>query len=133
VVIEIIRPSSCQHHRPMRALSRFGPPILLMAVIFALSAQPDLNSGLGTLDLIGRKIVHAASYGLLWWLWQRALGTRTPLPAALITVAYAISDEYHQSFVDGRHGSPVDVLIDSLGVVIAIAVHARRRARAAME
>jgi VanZ family protein len=133
VVIEIIRPSSCQHHRPMRALSRFGPPILLMAVIFALSAQPDLNSGLGTLDLIGRKIVHAASYGLLWWLWQRALGTRTPLPAALITVAYAISDEYHQSFVEGRHGSPVDVLIDSLGVVIAIAVHARRRARAAME
>jgi len=52
----------------MRALSRFGPPILLMAVIFALSAQPDLNSGLGTLDLIGRKIIHAASYGLLWWL-----------------------------------------------------------------
>ena len=117
----------------MRALSRFGPPILLMAVIFALSAQPDLNSGLGTIDLIGRKIIHAASYGLLWWLWQPALGVRSPLPAALITVAYAISDEYHQSFVEGRHGTPVDVLIDSVGVAIAIALHARLRARATVE
>jgi hypothetical protein len=127
VVIEIIRPSSCQHQRPMRALSRFGPPILLMAVIFALSAQPDLNSGLGTVDLIGRKIVHAVSYGVLWWLWQRALGVRSPLPAALITVAYAVSDELHQSFVEGRHGTPVDVLIDTAGVVIAIALYRRRR------
>jgi VanZ family protein len=133
VVIEIIRPSSCQHQRPMRALYRFGPPILLMAVIFALSAQPDLNSGLGTLDLIGRKIVHAATYGVLWWLWQRALGVRSPMPAALITIAYAISDEFHQSFVEGRHGTPVDVLIDSAGVVIAIALYTRRRARAAAE
>jgi hypothetical protein len=33
--------SSCHHHRPLRALSRFGPPIALMAVIFFLSAQPD--------------------------------------------------------------------------------------------
>ena len=119
----------------MRALYRFGPPILLMAVIFALSAQPDLNSGLGTLDLIGRKIIHATSYGLLWWLWQRALRTATPWPAALITVAYAISDEYHQTFVTGRHGSPVDVLIDATGVAIAIAIapHARRRAAAGRE
>ena len=115
----------------MRALSRFGPPILLMVVIFVLSAQPDLNSGLGTIDLIGRKIIHAASYGLLWWLWQRALGLRSPLPAALITIAYAISDEYHQSFVEGRHGSPIDVLIDSAGVAIAVAWHARRRTPAA--
>src|SRR3954451_18226632 len=29
------------------------PPFLMMAVIFALSAQPDLNSGLGAIDLIG--------------------------------------------------------------------------------
>ena len=106
---------------------------MLMVVIFVLSAQPDLNSGLGTIDLIGRKIIHAASYGVLWWLWQRALGVRSPLPAALITIAYAISDEYHQSFVEGRHGSPIDVLIDTAGVAIAIAVHARRRAPAAAE
>jgi VanZ family protein len=44
----------------------------------------------------------------------------------LITVAYAISDEWHQSFVEGRHGSPVDVLIDTAGAGAAALVAARR-------
>jgi VanZ family protein len=113
----------------MRVLSRFGPPLALMAVIFFLSAQPDLNSGLGTLDTIGRKILHMASFGLLWWLWQRALRTASAYPAILITLIYAATDEYHQTFVEGRHGSPVDVLIDAAGVLIAIAIHARWRTR----
>ncbi|MEA2468486.1 MAG: hypothetical protein QOJ57_2612, partial [Thermoleophilaceae bacterium] len=52
------------------------PPVLLMAAIFALSAQPDLNSGLGTADMIGRKIVHLAEYALLCLLWVRALRTK---------------------------------------------------------
>ena len=30
----------------MRSASRFAPPLLLMGLIFFLSAQPDLNSGL---------------------------------------------------------------------------------------
>jgi VanZ family protein len=115
----------------MRPLSRFAPPLALMALIFVLSAQPDLNSGLGTWDTIGRKVVHMAEYGLLWWLWHRALGLRSPLPAAAIALAYSASDEYHQTFVDGRHGSPIDVLIDAAGVAIAIAIAGiRRRGRA---
>ena len=114
----------------MRALSRFGPPVALMGVIFFLSAQPDLNSGLGVWDTIGRKLVHAASYGLLWWLWYRALGLRNPAAAIAITLAYAVSDEYHQTFVEGRHGSPVDVLIDAAGVGIAVALHSRGRVAA---
>jgi VanZ family protein len=115
----------------MRSLSRFGPPLALMALIFALSAQPDLNSGLGTWDTIGRKLIHMAEYGLLWWLWYRALGLRGPLPAVAITLAYSATDEFHQTFVDGRHGSPVDVLIDATGVAIAVAIRGiRRRGRA---
>ena len=111
----------------MRVLSRFGPPIALMAVIFFLSAQPDLNSGLGVWDTIGRKLIHMASFGLLWFLWQRALRTAAAYPAILITLAYAALDEYHQTFVEGRHGTPVDVLIDAAGVAIAVALHARLR------
>jgi VanZ family protein len=114
----------------MRAIWRFGPPLALMGLIFAFSAQPDLNSGLGVLDTIGRKLIHMAEYGLLWWLWHRALQTRTPVPAALITLAYAVTDEYHQTFVAGRHGSPVDVLIDAAGVAIAIGLYVRRRVAA---
>jgi VanZ family protein len=117
----------------MRAASRFAPPLLLMAVIFFLSAQPDLNSGLGTWDTILRKIAHMVEFGLLALLWWRALGHRAPAAAAAIAIAYAISDEYHQSFVEGRVGSPVDVLIDSAGValaMLAIRLRAKRRRRA---
>jgi VanZ family protein len=110
-----------------RALSRFGPPLALMGAIFFFSAQPDLGTGLGVWDTILRKAAHMAEYGLLWFLWHRALGLRSPLAAAAITLAYAASDELHQTFVDGRHGSPVDVLIDALGVSIAVALHGRRR------
>jgi len=107
---------------------RFGPPLVLMGVIFFFSAQPDLGTGLGVWDTILRKAAHMAEYGLLWFLWYRALRTPSPLPAAAITLAYAATDEWHQSFVEGRHGTPVDVLIDAAGVALAIAIHARARA-----
>jgi VanZ family protein len=114
----------------MRLLWRFGPPLVLMGVIFFFSAQPDLGTGLGVWDTILRKAAHMAEYGLLWFLWQRALRTATPWPAVAITLAYAVSDEYHQTFVEGRHGSPVDVLIDAAGVAVAVTLHTRRKARA---
>jgi VanZ family protein len=90
-----------------------------MVVIYVLSAQPNLNSGLGTIDLIGRKLVHMTEYGLLFLLWLRALGWRAPAAAAAIAVAYAATDEWHQTVVSGRHGTPVDVLIDACGVALA--------------
>jgi VanZ family protein len=114
----------------MHPVFRFVPPLALMGVIFFFSAQPDLGTGLGVWDTILRKAAHMAEYGLLWFLWQRALRTRTPWPAVVITLAYAASDELHQSFVEGRHGTPVDVLIDAVGVAIAVAIHTRRKARA---
>lgn len=103
-------------------IAAFAPPLALMGVIYFLSAQPDLNSGLGLVDEIGRKLVHMAEYGLLWWLWSRALGFRRPVLAAVITLAYAATDEFHQTFVHGRVGSPVDWLIDGAGVAVAWAL-----------
>jgi VanZ family protein len=104
---------------PRRILALLAPPLALMGLIFFLSAQPDLNSGLGTLDLIGRKLIHMIEYGLLWWLWLRALGFARPGLAAVIALAYAASDEFHQSFVHGRSASPVDWAIDGAGVAVA--------------
>jgi hypothetical protein len=106
----------------MQTLLRFGPPLLLMAVIFGLSAQPNLGTGLGTWDTILRKGAHMAEFGLLWWLWWRAFGYRWVGAAVAITLAYAASDELHQRFVEGRHGSPLDWLIDAAGVAVAIAL-----------
>ena len=104
----------------MSLVKRFGPPLLLMGLIFFLSAQPDLNSGLGIWDTILRKLAHMTEFGLLWLLWWRALGYRGKALPALIAIAYAVTDELHQSTVEDRHGSPVDVLIDSAGVALAI-------------
>src|SRR3954454_5108060 len=86
------------------------PPIALMGVIFFFSAQPDLNSGLGVADLIGRKIVHASEYALLTFLWWRALRTTSlhtlaPVIAFSLAIGYAGTDEFHQTFIHGRHGT----------------------------
>ena len=102
-----------------------------MLVIFWLSAQPDMSTGLGTWDTVLRKGAHMTVYGLLWVLWWRALRYRHAALAVVITLAYAVSDEIHQSFVDGRHGAARDVAIDALGVGLAglaVVLVARRRA-----
>ena len=109
------------------------PPILLMGVIFAFSAQPSLDSGLGTIDHIGRKLVHFGEYALLCFLWWRALkevtnARRAVLLAFVLASAYAVTDEFHQTFVEGRHGNPVDWLIDTAGAAAA-ALRLRSRAR----
>src|SRR4051794_36669148 len=116
----------------LRRLDPWWPPLVLMGVIFLFSAQPSLNSGLGVADTIGRKLVHFAEYGLLAFLWARALRTRmearrAALVALLIASLYAVTDEYHQTFVRGRHGHPLDWAIDTAGAATAT-VQLRRRA-----
>jgi len=108
--------------RPLR-LDLWLPPLLLMGVIFALSAQPSLDSGLGLIDLIGRKLIHFGSYALLCFLWWRALRSVTNdriavLLAFVLASGYAITDEFHQTFVEGRHGTPLDWAIDSAGAAL---------------
>ncbi len=94
------------------------------ALIFGLSSVPDLGTGLGTWDLVLRKIAHATEYAILAALLVRAL--RQPGWAIALAIAYSISDEVHQSFVSGRQGSPVDVGIDAIGVVVGAVLAARR-------
>jgi VanZ family protein len=109
------------------------PPLLLMGLIYLFSAQPSLDSGLGWIDTVGRKLTHFGEYALLCFLWWRFLRTamadrRAALVALLISSLYAATDELHQSFVEGRHGTPVDWVIDTAGAAAAaFAVTARRR------
>jgi VanZ family protein len=113
-------------------LDPWAPPIALMGVIFVLSAQPDLSTGLGAWDLIGRKIVHVSEYALLCVLWWRAFRevsvARTAVALAFcVSLAYAMTDEFHQTFVHGRHGTPLDVGIDALGMAVAAGLILRRQ------
>ena len=110
-------------------LRRWAPVVAWAAVIFALSSVSDLGTGLGTWDLILRKLAHTAEFAVLGALLLRALGDERVAFAA--GVAYAISDELHQHFVPGRVGSPLDVAIDAVGVAAGVLVWRRYRARAA--
>ena len=103
------------------------PVVAWAAVIFAFSSVPDLGTGLGGWDLVLRKIAHATEYAVLGALLVRATG-RVWLAFALGTL-YAMSDEVHQTFVAGRHGSPLDVAIDAVGVAVGIALWQSVRAR----
>jgi VanZ family protein len=106
-----------------RTLSLWAPVVAWAALIFALSSIPHLGTGLGTWDTILRKCAHASEYAVLGALLLRALANA---PAALVlAVAYAGSDELHQTFVRGRHGSPYDVLIDAAGALIGLAAYRR--------
>jgi VanZ family protein len=108
-----------------------------MGVIFFLSAQPSLDSGLGVVDLIGRKILHFAEYALLCFLWWRAFATvtdpaRAALAACLVASGYAATDELHQAFVEGRTGTPVDWAIDTAAAaLVALRLRGRTQTRAA--
>lgn len=103
----------------------WAPVIAWAAVIFALSSVSNLGTDLGTWDLVGRKIAHALEYALLGALLFRALAN---VPAAVVVGSlYAVTDEVHQSFVEGRVGSPLDWGIDTVGVLLGVVLLARRR------
>ena len=95
-----------------------------MAVIFYASSKSDPSPGIGDL---GHVIGHFTEYAILATLWFWALAPSMSLRAAALTawgicVLYAISDEWHQSFVPDRDSDPVDVLVDACGAATAVAV-----------
>jgi VanZ family protein len=108
-----------------RSLSLWLPVIAWAALIFGLSSIPSLNSGLGTWDTVLRKLAHTAEFAVLAALLWRAL--RNEVAALVVAVAFAAGDEFHQSFVRGRHGSPVDVAIDGIGAAIGLVLVLRFR------
>ena len=104
-------------------LTYWAPVVLWAALIFVLSSIPDLGTGLGTWDTVLRKLAHTAEYAILGGLIFRAV--RSAPAAVLLASAYAVTDEVHQAFVTGRHGSPLDWLIDTGGAVLGVALASR--------
>jgi VanZ family protein len=74
-----------------------------------------------------RKGAHFTFYGTLSWLafrsWRATLPRRTSWTfqwsglALALTLAAAMLDEFHQTFVPSRTGSPYDVLLDMTGAI----------------
>lgn len=113
----------------VRLFKLWLPVALWCSMIFYLSSISDLSTGWGLYDFVLRKIAHMVEYGILAFLVWRALlasGTFTENKvyslSFVFSVLYAVSDEIHQGFVPGRGPSVYDVLIDAIGVVIAICI-----------
>jgi VanZ family protein len=116
---------------PASTLRLWLPVLAWCALIFAFSSVPSLGTGLGTWDLVLRKLAHLAEYAVLGALLARAVGGAAV--AIALGTLYAMTDELHQSFVAGRAGRPLDVAIDATGVTLgalALRTVAERRARA---
>jgi VanZ family protein len=93
-----------------------------MGVIFFLSSQPRLPHIMPSLfdsfqDVLGHFSAYAVLAGLLYWALD---GIGAARPALLIVLLYALSDEFHQSFVPGRHPDPFDIATDFAGAAIAV-------------
>jgi VanZ family protein len=108
------------------------PLLAWMGLIFYLSAQPDLpHPHAGWADLLVSNGAHAFVFGVLAVLWARALGERpqTLLIALALTLLYALSDEFHQAFVPGRHPDPWDLIFDGLGAAVGLGLWIRWKRR----
>lgn len=131
----------------------FLPVILTMILIFLFSAQqsdisnelsggilsiilnfisnivPFLNIDIDLLHTIIRKSAHFTIYFILGFLTINAFFKndfslkKAITLTIIICVCYAITDEIHQLFIEGRSGQIKDVFIDSLGSTLAIFIY----------
>ncbi|HEX2129320.1 MAG TPA: VanZ family protein [Solirubrobacterales bacterium] len=114
-------------------LPRALAPLALMGLIFYLSAQEAVGPELPAWTSVVAHFTEYAALASLWaWALAPALGRRALVAAAAISFAYAISDEYHQSFVPGRDADALDVVTDAAGIAFALALIDRMRPRAAI-
>ena len=112
----------------LSSLKLWLPPLVWMAVIFVLSGTPsDEIPKVEGWDVLLKKGGHMVAYAMLTVLLLRALETHTPTRKAAwlavgIAVLYAMTDEYHQTFVPGRKGTGIDILVDTAGALVGLRV-----------
>lgn len=133
----------------MRAVVWWGLWILWCGVIYYISADPvftgestahiiqeaapaPVSSRPGmvrVLNLVLRKSGHALGFGVLGALSFAAVSSwprprRAAVWAWAMASLYAVTDEWHQTFVPGRTGSIQDVLLDAAGAAVGVALAA---------
>ena len=110
---------------------RLAAPFAWMGFIYALSDRPagDYEGASGFLDFVPALdyVVHGGLYFILASLIYLTLVSFVPArrwllaaDAVVLALMYGSLDEWHQSFVDGRSSSPLDILADVLGASVAV-------------
>lgn len=81
---------------------------------------PEINQ----LNLTVRKSTHVIVFGFLAFLLFKTFETYrfSFILSWLLTVTYAITDEWHQSFMPGRVSTYRDVLFDSAGAFLVLLI-----------
>ncbi len=107
-------------------LIRWGPPIVIMLAIAAFSSTPGGKlPNFGSWDAWVKKAGHVIGYALLAVSFWRAIDySRNRIWIAwMLSVLYGLTDEFHQSFVPGRHPSLIDAfLFDGGGAVLGLLI-----------
>ncbi|MBF0198038.1 MAG: VanZ family protein [Planctomycetes bacterium] len=115
-----------------KAISYFKwlPLIIWMSLIFYLSHQPSQSFEFDHSTLWGQiiallkeyhldKLIHASLYFFLGSFCALAK-PGAKLGSLFFCILYGLSDEYHQTFIEGRFFDLLDLLADSLGAYFAL-------------
>ena len=131
-----------------RDFARYWMPVVIWGIILAvnstdlMSAQhtsrfiepflrwlnPNISAAsVGAVQLFVRKAAHVTEYAILAALLFRGFSRGNMRRAFawlalawIVAVSCASLDEFHQSFVASRTGSPIDVMIDATGALIGV-------------
>ncbi len=103
--------------------------LIWMGIIFYFSSRVRVAvSDTYAWNFLFFKSLHVIEYAVLTLLvyrgvffsWPRLSHIRLLLIVVLMALVYAISDEFHQTFVSTREGSIRDIGIDLIGITLAI-------------
>ncbi|WP_255473313.1 VanZ family protein [Planomicrobium sp. CPCC 101110] len=114
--------------QPATDSSELSSGIVEVILTAAEKVMPEVKEHIDTLHHIVRKNAHFTIYLVLGILMINALKQsfvstcKSTIYALSISAAFASSDELHQFFVPGRGPAMTDVLIDSAGAAVGIAI-----------
>ena len=106
-------------------LRKWGLSLIMIIAIFGFSSIPQsLMPSFGGADVFVKKGGHMLGYALLALAYSYGYGwnKKRPWLPWLLAILYAATDEFHQSFVPGRHPTPVDVGIDTIGAGLGLLI-----------
>ncbi|MBT3249707.1 MAG: VanZ family protein [Candidatus Pacebacteria bacterium] len=108
-----------KYHRVPQLLNTYIPPIVWAGLIFFLSDQSTLpGASYPLIDLILKQSAHVFVYAVLYFLIWR-INKKSIIAPLLLTFTYALTDEFHQSFIPGRTATIIDIGFDSIGIAIS--------------
>lgn len=121
-------------HQPAVVSSEISGGLIYRVLNFVMSGFDSLSEqeraeAVESLQYLFRKGAHATAYATMGALSLGFMLTfdfrkkwLTAAIAFLFSFLYAVSDEVHQLFIEGRSGQLSDVVLDSCGAVFGIAV-----------